>query len=75
MNRGREIERESFACALPTCLCVFANQRVAKGAIENQDDEIVSCRDDSDENLVGASAAALASISEGGREGRARTLS
>jgi len=34
-------------------LCVFANQRVAKGTIENQDDEIVSCRDDCDENSVG----------------------
>lgn len=35
-------------------LCVFANQRVAKGTIENQDDEIVSCRDGCDENSVGA---------------------
>lgn len=54
---------------------VFANQRVAKGTIENQDDEIVSCRDDGggNENSVDGLRRALAPSST--EDARARALS
>lgn len=50
----REIERES-QCLLARPMCVFSRISASqRGTIENQDDEIVSCRDDGDENSAGA---------------------